>query len=94
MNKVIIKFAMFSIPQNVYLEDENGNFSKFIMPLEEIPGFIAAANCSAVYTYGPKPFCMRLERDVKAKFDKQDILWYYNDKDKIQNIVKKAKEEN
>ena len=90
MKKVIIKFAMFSIPQKVYVENEAGEISKYVMPLDKIPEFIATLDCDAVYLYGAKAFGIKLERDVTTKFDKKDILWYYNDRSKIQDIVEKA----
>lgn len=90
MKKVIIKFAMFSIPQKVYIEDENGKISKYIMPLDKIPSFIASLDCCDVYTYGVKPFCAKLEKDVCTNFNKNNICWHYNDKDKINDIVHKA----
>ena len=90
MKKVIIKFAMFSIPQKVYVEDEQGKISKYVMPLDKIAEFISMLNCSEVYLYGAKAFGIKLEREVRTKFDKNEILWYYNNREKIQEIVKKA----
>lgn len=90
MKKIIIKFAMFSIPQKVYVEEENGQISKYIMPMDKISDFIGAANCSEVYLYGAKAFAIKLEQEVKTKFANQEILWYYNNKEKIKDIVGKA----
>lgn len=90
MKKVIIKFAMFSIPQNVYVEDEQGKISKYIMPLDKIPEFIGLLDCSEVYTYGARLFSTKLERDVTTKFENKQISWYYNNKEKIRDIASKA----
>lgn len=90
MKKVIIKFAMFSIPQKVYVEDDQGKISKYVMPLSKIAEFISTLNCSEVYLYGAKAFGIKLEREVRTKFDKNEILWYYNNKEKIQDLVEKA----
>lgn len=89
MKKIIIKFAMFSIPQKVYVEDEQGKISKYVMPLDKIAEFINYSNCTEVYLYGAKAFGLKLEREVKNKFNKDNITWYYNNKEKIKDIVAK-----
>lgn len=92
MIKLIIKFAMFASTQNVYLQDENNKIHKYIVPMNDLPNFIAKSKCDEVYAYGIRPFCEKFEREVNKKLEKNKILWYYNNEKKMKEIIENNKE--
>lgn len=89
IKSLIIKFAMFTETQNVFIEYSNGTITKVPVSMNDLPKFIANSRCEKVYAYGLVPFTKKFEAEVRNKYNNTDIVWYYNDRKKSAEIIEK-----
>ena len=89
MKRVIIKLALFTANQHLFIE-QDGKLEEQDIPTDSVAKFIAESGCDEVLIYGVPMYAKKWEREVNTKFDKKGMVWKYNNREFLDLVKKRA----